>query len=79
MADGQRGIYEFDIYIYTYRHSKRLKSNFMKQNADFNEGISQAYSTATLLSTLKFLTPNKSFQMMYYKRIFLKGHENCQG
>ena len=51
----------------------------MKQNADFNEGISQAYSTATLLSTPKFLTPNKSFQMMYYKRIFLKGHENYQG
>ena len=51
----------------------------MKQNADFNEGISQAYSTATLLPTPKFLTPNKSFEMMYYKMIFLKGHENCQG
>ena len=51
----------------------------MKQNADFNEGILQAYSTATLLSTPKFLTPNKSFQMMCFKRIFLKEHENCQG
>ena len=57
----------------------RLESHFMKQNADFDEGISQAYSTATLLPTPKFLTTNKSFQMMYYKRIFLKGHENCQG
>ena len=51
----------------------------MKQNADFQEGSSQAYSTATSLSTPKFLSTNKSFQMRYYIRIFLKGHENCQG
>ena len=30
----------------------------MKQNADFQEGISQAYSTATPLLTLQFLTTN---------------------
>ena len=50
----------------------------MKQNADFQEGISQAYSTATLLPTPNFLTPNKSFQMIYYKKIFLKGEQNGQ-
>ena len=51
----------------------------MKQNADFHEGISQAYGTATPLPTPKVLTTSVSFQMMYYVRIFLKGHENCQG
>ena len=52
----------------------------MKQNADFQEGISQAYSNATPLPTPKFLnTNNKSIQMKYYITIFLKGHENCQG
>ena len=43
----------------------------MKQNADFQEGISQAYSTAALLSTPKILTSDKGFQMKYYKTIFL--------
>ena len=51
----------------------------MKQNADFQEGISQAQRSATPLPTPKFLTTNESFQMRYYVRIFLKGHENCQG
>ena len=37
----------------------------MKQNADFQEHISQAYSTATPLPTPKFLTTNKSFQLNY--------------
>ena len=46
----------------------------MKQNADFQEGISQAYSTATPLPTPKVLTTNESFQLRYYIRIFLKGH-----
>ena len=53
--------------------------HFMKQNADFQEGISQAQSTATPLPSPNFLTTNKSFQMRYYVRIFLKGYENCQG
>ena len=44
---------------------------FMKQNADFQEGISQAYSTATPLPTPKVLTTNESFQLRYYIRIFL--------
>ena len=51
----------------------------MKQNADFHEGISQAYSNATPLPTPIVPTTNESFQMMYYVRIFLKRHENCQG
>ena len=51
----------------------------MKQNTDFQERISQAESTATSLPTPKFLTTNESFQMRYYVRISLKGHENCQG
>ena len=51
----------------------------MKQNADFHYVDSQALSTTTPLPTLKFLTTNESFQMRYYVRIFLKGHENCQG
>ena len=51
----------------------------MKQSADFQEGISQALSTATPLLTLKFLTLNESFQMRYYVRIFLKGYANCKG
>ena len=51
----------------------------MKQNDDFQEGTSQTYSTATALPTPKFLMTNKSFQMRYYKRIFLKGYENYQG
>ena len=55
------------------------KSHVMKQNADFQEGISQAQSTVTPLLTPKFLTTNESFQMRYYIRILLKGHENCQG
>ena len=39
----------------------------MKQNADFQEGIPQLYSTATPLPTPNFLTTEKSFQMMYSK------------
>ena len=50
----------------------------MKQNADFQEVISQNLSTVTLLPTQKFLTINESFQMRYYIRIFLKGHQNGQ-
>ena len=50
----------------------------MKQNADFQEGILQAWSTATLLPIPKYFTTNKSFQMRYYVKIFLKGHENYQ-
>ena len=37
----------------------------MKQNADFQEGISQPYIIATTLSTKKFLTTYESFQMRY--------------
>ena len=65
----------------TYNH-KLLKlddSRFMKQNADFEEGFSQAKSTTRPLPIPRFLTTNESFQMRYYVRIFLKGHENCQG
>ena len=35
----------------------------MKQNAGFQEGISQAWSTATPLLTPKLLTTNESFQV----------------
>ena len=38
----------------------------MKQNADFDEGISQAQSNATQLPNPQYLTTNKSFQMRYY-------------
>ena len=48
----------------------------MKQNADIQEGISQAESTAIPWSTQKFLTTNESLQMRYHIRIFLKGHED---
>ena len=48
----------------------------MKQNADFHEGFSQAKSTNTPLPTPKFLNTNESFQMRYYVRISIKGHEN---
>ena len=63
-------------------HHELLKLDdyrFMKQNADFQEGIWQAYSAATPLHIPRFLTTNESFQMRYYIRIFFKGHENCQG
>ena len=50
----------------------------MKQNADFQKGISQAYSTATPLPTPKVLTANESFKIRYYKRISLKAHKNGQ-
>ena len=64
---------------YIYNHLQMLTNDlhFMKQNADFQEDISHAWSTATLLSSPIFLTTNKTFQMRYYVRIFLKGHENC--
>ena len=44
----------------------------MKQSADFQEGISQAQSTASPLTTPKFLTTNENFKMRYNVRIFLK-------
>ena len=50
----------------------------MKQNADFQLGVSQAESTAKSLPTSKSFIPYESFQMMYYVRISLKGYENCQ-
>ena len=37
----------------------------MEQNADFQEGISQAYSSTTPLSIPKSSTANESFQMRY--------------
>ena len=39
--------------IYKCNQNKTLRSRSMKQNADFQEGISQAQSTATLLPTPK--------------------------
>jgi len=51
----------------------------MKQNADFQDDVSQAWSTVTPLPTPKFLITNESFLRRYYTRIFLKGHENWQG
>ena len=45
----------------------------MKQNADFQEGISQAWSTITPLPTPKFLTTNENFEMRYYVKDFPKG------
>ena len=63
---------------YSFCQIKPHRSHFMKQNADYQLGISQAKSTAASLLTPKFLTTNDSFQMSYYVRIFLKGHENCQ-
>ena len=65
----------FFVPTYRYRHSKRMESEFMKQNADFQEGVSQAYSTATPLPTQKVLITNESIQIRYYKRIFLKGQQ----
>ena len=51
----------------------------MKQNADFQEDISQAQNTATPLPIPRFLPTNESFQMRYYYiGIFLKGHQNNQ-
>ena len=50
----------------------------MKQNADFQEGISQAYIAATPLLTPKLLNTYECFQMSYYIGIFLKGHQNGQ-
>ena len=42
----------------------------MKQNADFQEGISEAESPAKPLLNPKLLTTNESFQMRYHIRIF---------
>ena len=66
--------------LHTYRRAqwKRTFCPFMKQNADFQESISPAYSIAAPLPTPKFLTTNESFHMGYYMRIFLKGHQNGQ-
>ena len=49
------------ICIYNYESLIMVRSHFIKQNADFQEGISQAQSIATPLPTLIFLTTNKSF------------------
>ena len=70
-------IFSYQGYLFI-RYLRVTRSHFMKQNADFQEGISQAQSTATPQPTLKFLTTNKIFQMGYYIRILLKGHQNGQ-
>ena len=64
--------------MYTHELLKLDDSWFMKQNADFQDGFSQAQSTATPLPILEFLTTYKSFQMSRYIRIFFKGHQNGQ-
>ena len=69
----------FTLFIYNHLQMLTNDSHFMKQNTDFQECISQAYSPAPPLPTPKFLTTNESFQMRHYVRIFLKGHANCQG
>ena len=61
---------------YSCAQNKPIGSHRMKQNADFQEGILQAQSTATPLPTPKVLTINESFKMRYYKRVCLKGHQN---
>ena len=47
--------------IYSYETSIIVRRHIMKQNTDFQEGISQAESTATPLPTPKLLTTNDSF------------------
>ena len=69
----------FESSNYNHERLKLDDSPFMKKNADFQEGISQALSTATPLSLPSFLTTIESFEMRYYVRRFLKGHENCHG
>ena len=64
--------------MYSKERMKVIRSHIMKQNADLQEGISQAYSTAIPLLTLKSLTNTENFQMRYYKRIFIKGHQYGQ-
>ena len=41
---------------------KVIRSHIMMQNADFQEGISQAYSTATPPPIKKFLNTNENFE-----------------
>ena len=57
---------------------KPIACPIMKQNADIQEGISQALSAAKPLPIPKSLNTNKSFQMRYNMRIFHKGHQNDQ-
>ena len=64
--------------IYTHEELKLDDFPFTKQNADFQDGFPQAQSTATPPPTSKFLITNESFQVRYYVRIFLKGHQNGQ-
>ena len=64
--------------IYSQRQNFITESHFMKQNADFQEGISEAESPAKPLLNPKLLTINESFQMRYYIGIFLKGRQNGQ-
>ena len=49
--------------IYSYETSIIVRSHIMKQNGNFQVGISQALSTATPMFTPKFLTIIKSFQI----------------
>ena len=48
------------IYVYSKEQMKIIRSHIMKQNADLQEGISQAQSTARPLLTPKVLTTNES-------------------
>ena len=70
----------FRYYFGNYRRGqwKPPFCPFMKQNGDFQEGISQPQGAATPLPIPMFSTSNESFQMRNYKRIFLKGHQNGQ-
>ena len=54
-------------YMVMYDHLQMLTNDLhvMKQNADFQEGISQAQSTATPLPTPKFLSSNESGQKFW--------------
>ena len=51
---------------------------FYEAKCQFSRGHITSLSIAKPLPDPKFLTTNESFQMRYYVRIFLKGHQNSQ-
>ena len=58
---------------YSKEQVKPITCLIMKQNADFQEGISLAQDNAIPLPTLKSLIANESFQIRYYVMDFLEG------
>ena len=78
---GQADIKHADTFFNSYNcnQNKTDSSLLMKQNANFQAGITQVQSAAIPLQSYGFKTISESFQMRYCTILYLKERQIVQG